>query len=486
MESIVAYVRANASAMPDKVAVIANDVKLTYAELWREVQGAAEYIRSFGFAPQSKIVVKVDQDIWFVVACFAIHLSGHVHIPLEKTIGVKGLEDVAATLEASMVISDLEPKGDFVSVDSAKVRAIANEHYREGLRFSLPTSEMLCDILYTTGTTGTSKGVMLPHRAIVAVSENVRYAARINSENIYLVPTPLNHAGAIRKVYVSMLTGTTVVLIDGLTDIRRFFRYIKEYGVTSVILPPSAVRMLLLLAAKELAKYADQLDHIHTGSAAFPEADKERLCALLPNTRLYYGYGSSEAGCSCLFNYAEHMGKLNCAGKPNVNAEILIVDDDGNEVKATADNPGLIAVRGSMNMVGYYNEPELTAKSLRDGVVYTNDLGYVDDEGFLYVIGRRDDVINIGGLKIAPTEVEAVVLRYPGIADCACFAVQDRMGGAIPKLNIVPENGCEIDVNDLKRFMGEYLEAFKIPKTVAFVDSIPKTYNGKTDRKLLK
>jgi len=486
MDSIVASIQANALSQPDKIAVIANGAQLTYGMLWREIQGVAAFLRGHGFKPQSKIVVKVDQDIWFVVACFAIHLCGHIHVPLEKSIGVRGLEDVAGTLDASMVISDIEPAGSFVSVDSRKILEIGETYYREDLTFELPSADMLCDILYTTGTTGKSKGVMLQHKAIVAVSENVQYAANIKPDNVYLIPTPLNHAGAIRKVYVSMLTGTTAVLIDGFMDVRKFFGHIRDYGVTSIVLPPSAVRMLLVLSGKEFSKYADQLDHIHTGAAAFPEADKERLSALLPNTHLYFAYGSSEAGCSCLYEYSEYKGKVNCVGRPNKNAEIFIVDEDRREIKATAEEPGLVAVRGSMNMVGYYNEPELTADTLQDGVVYTSDLGYIDEEGFLYVVGRRDDVINIGGLKIAPTEVEAVVLRYPGIADCACFAAQDRMGGAIPKLHIVPEKDCEINVAELRQFMGNYLEAFKIPKTMTIVESIPKTYNGKTDRKKLK
>ena len=269
-------------------------------------------------------------------------------------------------------------------------------------------------------------------------------------------------------------------------NIRKFYHYLEEYKVTSILMPPSAVRMLLVLSAKELAKYSGQLDHIHTGSSSFPEADKEKLCEILPNTRLYYGYGSSEAGCSCLFDYSKQRGLICCVGRPNKNSTVLIVDDDHKEIKGTKDNPGLIAVTGDTVMSGYFNEPELTAGSLQNGVIYTNDLGYIDESGLVYVLGRRDDVINIGGLKIAPTEVENIVLRYPGVAECACFAVEDRMGGSVPKLNIVPAQGATIDATELRKFMAEYLEAFKIPKLVATVDEIPKTFNGKINRKLLK
>ena len=486
MESIVSAVAKFAKERPDRAAVIANDNEITYAQLWKEIQGFAEYIKSFGFKEGSRIIVKSDSDIWFAVSCFAIQLTGNVHVPLEKSIGVKGLEDVASQLGAAMVISNTDIQGDFVSVDSDKVRELGAENYKDGLSFDFPTKEMTCDILFTTGTTGKSKGVVISHRAVVAVSENVQYGAEIPDDNVYLVPAPINHASAIRKLYVSMLTGTTVVLLDGFKDIRKFYNYIEKYKVTSILMPPAAVRMLLVLSKKELAKYSGQLHHIHTGSAAFPEADKELLCSLLPETRLYFAYGSSEAGCVSMFDYSKHKGLISCVGKPNKNAHIFIVDDNRQEIESSSTNQGLIAIKGGMTMTEYFEEPELTKEVLVDGVVYTNDMGYIDENGFVYMLGRRGDVISIGGLKIAPTEVENIVLRFPGIAECACFAIEDRMGGCVPKLNIVEEKGADVDINELKKHMASYLEAFKVPKLVAKVEEIPKTSNGKIDRKVLK
>ncbi len=486
MDSIVSAVAKFAEERPDRAAVIANNNEISYAELWKEIQGFAKYINSFGFEKGSRIIVKSDSDIWFAVSCFAIQLTGNVHVPLEKSIGVKGLEDVASQLGAAMVISNTDAEGDFVSVDSDKVREIGEDNYEDGLTFDFPTKEMTCDILFTTGTTGKSKGVVISHRAVVAVSENVQYGAEIIEDNVYLVPAPINHASAIRKLYVSMLTGTTVVLLDGFKDIRKFYSYIEKYKVTSILMPPAAVRMLLLLSKKELAKYSGQLHHIHTGSAAFPEADKELLCSILPDTRLYFAYGSSEAGCVSMFDYSQHKGLISCVGKPNKNAHIFIVDDNRQEIESSSTNQGLIAISGGMTMTEYFEEPELTKEVLVDGVVYTNDMGYIDENGFVYMLGRRGDVISIGGLKIAPTEVENIVLRFPGIAECACFAVEDRMGGCVPKLNIVEEKGADIDINELKKHMASYLEAFKVPKLVAKVEEIPKTSNGKIDRKVLK
>lgn len=486
MQSIVSAVARFAQERPDTVAVIASDVKITYGELWKEIRGFANFIKKQNLPEKSRIVVKSDSDIWFAVSCFAIHLTGNIHVPLEKTIGVNGLQNVAEELSAAMVVADIEAEGNFVLVDSRKVREIGETEFDEAVTFDFPTSEMTCDMMFTTGTTGKSKGVVVSHRAVVAVSENVQYGAGIIDNNVYLVPAPINHASAIRKLYVSMLTGTTVVLLDGFKDIRKFYKCIEDYGVTSILMPPAAVRMLLVLSKKQLAKYSCQLHHIHTGSAAFPEADKEMLCEILPDTKLYFAYGSSEAGCVSMFDYSQHKGLISCVGKPNKNAHIFIVDDDRKEIKSSQTNQGLIAISGAMTMDCYFNEPELTKEVLVDGVVYTNDIGYIDEEGFVYMLGRRGDVISIGGLKIAPTEVENIVLRFPGVMECACFAIEDRMGGCVPKLNVVPENGAEIDVNELKKFLAGYLEAFKVPKIVEIVDEIPKTANGKINRKVLK
>lgn len=486
MESIVASLARYAKERPDRTAVIANDKSIIYSELWRKVQGFASYISSFAFEKGSRIIVKADFDIWYVVACLGIHLSGNVNVPLEKTIGADGLEDVAKQLNASMVISNIEVKGDFALVDSAKVLSIGEENYNENLCFSFPTRDMVCDMLFTTGTTGKSKGVVIPHKAVVAAVENIQYKVEILSNNVHLVPVPINHASGIRNVYLAFLTGTTVVLLDGFKDIKKFYKYIEDYGVTSILMPPAAVRMLLILSKKQLAKYADQIDHIHTATTALPEADKEALYEVLPKTKLFFGYGLSEHGCACMFNYSKYRGLVSCIGTPNKNTKVFIVDDDRNEIKSSKDNQGLIAIKGDSAMYGYFNEPELTKEVLDGDVIYTNDIGYIDENGFVYMLGRRGDVINIGGLKIAPTEVENVVIRFPGVAECACFAVEDKIGGCVPKLNIVEKKGESVNVAELKEFMAKYLEAYKIPKIVEKATEIPKTANGKINRKALK
>jgi acyl-coenzyme A synthetase/AMP-(fatty) acid ligase len=241
--------------------------------------------------------------------------------------------------------------------------------------------------------------------------------------------------------------------------------------------------MLVQLAAKKLSEFSDQLDHIHAGSAALPETDKEKISEILPDSRLIFAYGSSEAGCVSLYDFASYQGKINCVGKPNVNAEIFMVDDDKKPYKATKENPGRIAIKGDMVMQGYYKDEELTKTVIdENGVFYTSDLGYIDDEGFIYMVGRADDVINVGGLKIAPTEVEHEVLRMEGIVEAACFATDNKLTGKVPNLAVVMAEGYEFDGKAIAKFLFENLEAYKVPKNIFPVDEIPKKPNGKHDR----
>ena len=487
MDSIVKAVAKWAAQRPEAVAVIAEGQQITYEELWREIRGFAAWLRSAGLTKGDRIVVKAKHAIWYVVACFGTHLAGCIFVPLEKNIGSEGLKSVAEQLSASMVISDVEVKIEHCKrIAPDVVRGTVNEYFDSDAACNLPRPQDVCDILFTTGTTSKSKGVMLSNKAEVAVAENMQHCLQLKEGNVYLIPGPMNHSGGLRHMYLCMLTGTTVVLLDGYANMKLLFEYVRNYHVTGVYMPPSAVRMILLLAEKELAKYSNQLQYIYTASAPFPETDKEHLIKLLPNAHLYFAYGCSEAARATIIDYAKVSGRDCCVGKPTVHTRVFIVDDDRNEIRSSVSHQGLIAITGDTVMDGYYNDPELTARTLVDGVVYTNDIGYIDEEGYLYVTGRRDDVINVGGLKVAPTEVEGVALRFPGVAECVCYPVKDKLSGVAPKMNIVEQPGADVDTAALREYMLEHLEAYKVPKQFMKVDAVPKTPNGKIDRKVYR
>ena len=485
--TIIEHVADCAVSNPKKLAVMTPDDRVSYGALYAYARGYASYLVSSGLTRGDIVVLKATQTIEYAIQYLGIHLAGGVVTSLGRTVSDSEMVDVAKSIGAAAIITDsalADETCSAVAVPRGNVRDIASEHVSDGVELRFPDLADSADILFTTGTTGATKGVELSHRALVATAENLIFGCEYRDDTVIIVPGPLNHANAIRKLYTSFVNGSSACLLNGISDTKPFFSVLDSAeGSIACCLPPAAIRKIFQLTKDKIGTYRDRIDFIESASAPLPEADKDRLCELLPKTRLYNNYGSSEAASVCMYDYNRYRGRDNCVGKAMPNSSIIIVDDEHHEIRSSKDNVGLIACIGDVNMNGYVNEPELTREVLEDGIVYTNDLGYIDDEGFVYVIGRTGDVINVGGLKVAPSEVESAVLAYDGIADCICIAIRDEITSNALKLLVVMEEGRELDVQDLASVLTRRLESFKIPRAYEVVDSVERTYNGKLNRK---
>ena len=488
--SVIESVARFAEKTPDKIAVISEQKRITYKELFRCASGYAKFLKASGLKKGGVVVLKANQTVDYAVQYLGIHYAGGVVTSLEKTISDNGVIEVAKKVGAQAIISDntlTEELCDALVIPSGDVFTFAEEYADSEIALAFPDLEDSADILFTTGTTGSSKGVELSHRALAATAENLIYGCGYKEDTTVIVPGPLNHANAIRKLFTTFINGSTIYLLNGMTNLKAFYTALDSIkGTIACCLPPAAIRTIFSLTKDRLGNYGDRIDFIESATSPLPETDKARLCELLPKTRLYNNYGSSESASVCMYNYNEYRSKANCVGKAMPNSKIIIVDDDHNEIRSDKDHIGLVACIGDVNMKGYVNEPELTAEVLQNGVVYTSDIGYIDDEGFVYVIGRKGDVINVGGLKVAPTEVESAALGFEGIADCICISVEDRITANALKLLVVMEDGYELDPKKLSAHIGKHLEAFKIPRFYEAVDKVARTYNGKLDRKFYR
>ena len=188
-----------------------------------------------------------------------------------------------------------------------------------------------------------------------------------------------------------------------------------------------------------------------------------------------------------MYDFNERPDKgSGCVGKPAVNSHVIIMDDNGNEIKSSKDHPGLVANRSAINMKGYWRNPEKTAQTIKNGYVLTNDVGYFDEEGFLFVSGRSSDTINVGGIKIEPADVEDVVLSYPDVEDCICVPAPDPLTGEKLRLFIVTRTGELPDISKFSVFLRERLDQTQIPSDFRTIDKIPRNFIGKPDRKAFK
>ena len=424
------YLAHDARLYPDKAAVRCGGEVCSYAQLWQRVQQRAAEL------PQGRIIpFRSSQTIQFLIDYLAIHLAGSVAAPLEKDIPAALFQEIESRLSSGQV-----PEGT-------------------------------ADVLYTTGTTGKSKGVIISHRTIVADAENLIAGQGFSHDLTFVVHGPLNHIGSLSKIYPVILQGATLHILDGLRDADAFFAAFQREGNYATFFVPANIRFLLTFDAARFSSLADRLDFIESGGAPLSHADMQQLCTILPHTRLYNTYASTETGIIATYNYNDGRCLAGCLGHTMPHSRVMITSE------------GMIACQGDTLMSGYIGDPELTATVLRGDTVYMSDYGTIDAEGMLHIGGRESDVINVGGYKVSPVEVEDVALSIEGVRDCICIAADHPIMGKAVKLLVVMKDGACFDKRHIARYIAARLEPYKVPMLYEQVETVARTYNGKLDRK---
>ena len=428
------YIEQHARLHPHKTAIVCGEEKCSYAELWERVSRRMEELRHIdcGQICCLRAVTSID----FLISYFALHQVGGVAVPLEKS-----LPDEAYKTISEKLCSYKVPEGT-------------------------------ADILYTTGTTGSSKGVMISHHTILADAENLIDGQGFSHDLAFVVNGPLNHIGSLSKIYPVIMLGGTIILVDGLKDINKFFEAFNfPAAKMATFLVPASIRMLIQFSSEKIKALAEKMEFIETGAAAISQSDMQKLCSLLPHTRLYNTYASTETGIICTYNYNDGKCIAGCLGKPMKHSRVTISDK------------GKIICHGETLMSGYVDDPEMTASILRDGAVFTSDVGRIDECGMLHLIGREGDVINVGGFKVSPTEVEDAALSFSDVKDCVCIAVDHIITGKALKLLVVMKEGKVLNRKELSLFLKSKLETYKVPLQYSEIDKVERTFNGKINRK---
>ncbi len=482
--SIALSIQETAKTNGQNVAVIVGNEKCNYENLALMNRKCALFLENNGIKVGDRIIVEADHLLEYVYLWYGIQLLGAVFVPVEKNTPSNRIKEIAAELESAKVVTltardDLE--GAWALCDIMPEIYELDDTYEA----KEPDPDSLAEILFTTGTTGKSKGVMVSFANQVNIALAGIETTNIQPDNVWLIPTPMNHAAGLRKVHIAMAVGSTSCLLEGFRNFKLYFNTIRENNVTSLYLPPSAIHLMLGIASNELAALKDQLRFIYSSSTAYPETDKEKMRKLLPNVYMYNCFGCSEVGVACTDEFCVSGGSqyTGSVGKPNSLSEIVILDEDGNEIKdSSPEKTGLCAIRSKSVMQGYWNEPEQTAKALKNGMLVMSDICYFAPNGELILVGRSNDTINLGGLKVAPLEVEEVVMKVDCVDECLLIPVSIG-GNTALKLLVVLKEGKELDAAAIRDMISKNLEPYKIPKQIVTVDEIIKTFNGKIDRK---
>lgn len=426
------YLKRDAELYPVKTAIVCGDKSLSFRELWTQTQIMADILPK-----GEKVVFRATQDIDFVIKYMALHLNGSVAIPVEKDLPEDSLQDIVNFIKPCQ-----------------------------------PAPE-IADILFTTGSSGKRKGVMLSHRAIIGNGLNVTEAQGFDHDSAFIITGPMSHIASLSKIAPVLINGATLIMTEGMKNANDFFDALElPYQKFSTFLVPSAIRILLQFSGERLKKYADKIDFIETGAAAISASDIQQLCETLPHSRLYNSYASTECGLIATYNFNDGQCLEGCCGKTTSRTKIIITDD------------GLIACQGDTLMSGYACDEALTAQVMRDNTFYTTDYGRIDENGMLRLSGRADDIINTGGFKVNPIEIESIALSMPQIADCICIPAPHPVLGKALKLVYVAK--AEVTKKEIALYFKGKVESFKVPFYYEQTDQIQRTFNGKLDRKFYK
>ena len=488
MKSIVEAVFTYAKETPDKLCVADAGSSYTYLEYSRKISKIARLLMDKAVGAGDKVVVKCTQNVDYLALAFGIQLIRAVFVPLEKSCSDEKLMHIAEICRAKFVFTDKanDLNDGFMLLISDFIRESEILEESAFLPENFPGNNEICEILFSTGTTGKEKGIEITNANNIALAENVIYGVEMKDDNVELIPSPMNHSHGLRRYYANMYKGASVIVQNGVMNAKLFFNLMDKYKVNSIDLVPTALSVLLKLSKDRFGEYKEILRYIQLGSAPLMEEDKNKVKRLLPATRLYNFYGSTESGCICIYDFNSGKDKPNCIGRPTHNAEIFMVDENRKTVLSSKENTGLLASRGGQNSPGYFEDEEETKLAMEDGVVYSKDEAYFDEDGDIILLGRKNDVINVGGNKVSPEEIENEVLKIEGIKDCGCISVKDAVKGEVPKLFVVLDSGRELDIKQIKRVLMGKMEAFKVPQFIEIIDKIPRTFNGKILRRELE
>ena len=484
--SVAEAVLTHAAQHPHKLCLVDDYGTVTYGEYADKILRLATVLAEEGFHSDDRVVAEASQRIDFLALEFALQILGAVFVPVEHNCSADKMNNFAKKCEAKGLISQKEVSSDAAitaTLDKLVSRSESAEPYTVK---AYPEPDKLSSILFSTGTTGTEKGIVLTHENDVALCENVIFGVNMQEDNVEFILSPFNHSHGLRRYYADMYMGATVVMQESVFNVKHLFQCMDAYGVNSMDMVPAALAVVLRLTGSKLGLYQTQLRYLQFGGAPIPQESKNALKTLLPHTRLMNGYGSTESGISSFYDFNTPHEKENCIGKPSVNAEIFFVDENKHPIKADKSTPGFLACRGRFNMKGYWEDEEETARVLLDGVIYSNDVAYPDEDGDIILLGRKGDVINIGGKKVSPTEIEDTARDIAGIADCACIGIPHKEKGSEPKLFVQMAAGHLFDAAAIRKQLAGKLEPYKVPVFIVKIDRIPRTYKGSLQRNLLQ
>jgi acyl-CoA ligase (AMP-forming) (exosortase A-associated) len=509
-------VEERARSDPDSPALTFKQETLDYDELWTQVQGVAAGLSELGVAREHRVAVFLDKRIETVAAIFGASAAGAAFVPVNPLLRPAQVGHILRDCDVRVFVTSPERLAlmrdelascptveDVVLVGTRVEEAEPRPHYRVhdwellcGPGRAAPTSSVIdidiAAILYTSGSTGTPKGVVLSHRNLIAGAESVATYLGNTSEDVLLAALPLSFDAGFSQLTTAFAVGAHVILTNYLLpgDVPRLCARHRVTGLTCV--PPLWIQ---IVEQKWPQDARNSLRYFANTGGRMPKPVLDRLREVFPTAKPFLMYGLTEAFRSTYLDPAEVDRRPDSIGKAIPGAEILVVRPDGSPCDPGEE--GELVHRGPHVALGYWNDPVRTAERFRpvpgrddpwrtpELAVWSGDTVVADAEGFLYFVGRTDDMIKTSGYRVSPTEIEEVAYATTLVRDAVALGVEDATLGQRVLL-VVASSADDFDTDALLEEMKSRLPLYMVPSSVVVRDAIPRSPNGKFDRALLR
>lgn len=478
------------------VGSISREGPLTWTEVASRARRGAVWLRERGFHKGDRLAVWMLNSHEYLELYYATALAGIVIVPLNTRWHEN---DVAFTLDdseaAGLVVDDhfatlvgklpRPPRLIFAGHGDCPAGMTGYAHSDAAMEFEEPAQDELVGLFYTSGTTGGPKGVMLTHQNLWV---NMLYSLLVLSEKrprvCWMHSAPMFHLADLGAIYSVTMRGGTHVYLPSF-DPEVCMQLIEKHRVTETVLVPTMLNMVMHHPAFGKYDLSSLTDFLY-GASPMPLPLLQDAMARLPNTKFRQGYGMTETSpLLTALEFQDHFGPaVTSAGKPVMGVEIRVVDAFDRDVPV--GECGEIISRGANTMKGYWKRPEITAEVTRGGWMHTGDLGKFDENGFLYILDRKKDMIKPGGENVYTPEVESMIAAHPAVLEVAVIGVADEKWGEAIRAVIARRNGHKVTEEELIAWCRERMTHFKCPASVVFVDTLPKGGTGKVQKGVLR
>lgn len=495
-------IRRNAHHAGNRTAFVYEDQQITYQELEVRTTHLAGWIQESGIQIGDKVGIISKNNLEFIEIVFGIALSGAVIVPLNFRLAPKEYVYIINNSDTKILFIEEEYQDMIQSIRNElpkveKVVVIGKNHTEDMIEYNdiyisdvtyKPIDDEVsddddCMICYTSGTTGLPKGAVLSHKNLISNAISTIVEMKLSKAMKQLTITPLFHIAAMQHILLaSLVQGTTYIHRE--FEPMKVLHDIQDYKLENLFMIPSI--WIVLLEIPTLSEFdLSSVKKCGTGSALCPVEVKKRLMKYFPNAEFYDVFGQTETSAGTTMLLPEDtIRKTDSVGKPLMNVEVRVVDDNMNDVPI--GEIGEIVYRGPNVMKGYYKNEEATAEAFKGGWFHSGDLVKMDEEGFVYVVDRKKDMIISGGENIYPAEIEEVLHKHDAILEAAVIGVPDEKWGENVKAYIVLKEGKQLDEKEVINFCLEYLASYKKPKFVEFIDELPRNASGKILKRVLR